>query len=217
MGWTTEAAGRNHRFFLSNGKIVASVLQVQEGHDDWVPQVLEENLERKAAEATRLGATIIDIIDIEGVARTASLKDSENTLFGLWQPAPHRGAELANEIGHLWWIEVLSNNVKRARDLYMQLFGWTAVEKVFEPFRSYIFFKDGETNESGILPIEPNWGIQPRWNSIFSVADCDATIARALELGGCEEFVHTVPTAGRVGVFRDPGHAIFLVRGPLLP
>jgi hypothetical protein len=215
MGWTTRDTGNGHRFFLSNDKVVASVLQVNEGHDDWVPQVLIEDADQKAAEATKLGATLIDTIRIDGVARTATFRDSENTLFGLWQPAPHQGAELTNKIGSLWWIEVLANNVEGARDLYSRPFDWTPVERAFEPFKSYIFFNHGENHESGILPIDPHWGIQPRWNSIFAVEDCDATVAHALRLGACEEFVHTVPSAGRIGVFKDPGRAIFLVRGPI--
>jgi hypothetical protein len=177
--------------------------------------VLIEDADQKAAEATKLGATLIDTIRIDGVARTSTFRDSENTLFGLWQPAPHQGAQLTNEVGSLWWIEVLANNVERARDFYSRLFDWTPVQRAFEPFKSYIFFNQGENHESGILPIDPHWGIQPRWNSIFAVEDCDATVAHALRLGACEEFVHTVPSAGRIGVFRDPGRAIFLVRGPV--
>jgi predicted enzyme related to lactoylglutathione lyase len=52
-------------------------------------------------------------------------------------------------------------------------------------------------------------------NSIFSVEDCDATLSHALQLGACEDYVHTVPKAGRIGVFRDPDRALFLVRGPV--
>jgi uncharacterized protein len=214
MGWTTRAAGKGHRFFQSKGKVVSSVLQVEEGKDAWVPQVLVANVEQTAADAAKLGATLIDIIDIDGVALTATFRDAENALFGLWQPAPHQGAELIEEIGSLWWIEVLCNNVTGARDFYSRLFGWTPVETAFEPFARYVFFKRGENSESGILPIDPTWGIRPRWNSIFAVEDCDTTVARALQLGAGEEFVHTVPKAGRIGVFADPGHAIFLVRGP---
>jgi predicted enzyme related to lactoylglutathione lyase len=121
---------------------------------------------------------------------------------------------LTGEIGSLWWIEVLPHSVAAARDLYSRLFGWTPVETAFEPFSSYIFFKRGENTESGILPIDPSWPIAPRWNSIFSVEDCDATVSHALQLGACEEYVHTVPTAGRIAVFRDPDRALFLVRGP---
>jgi predicted enzyme related to lactoylglutathione lyase len=215
MGWTAEQAGKDHRFFQLNGKTVASVHLIAEGRDAWVPHVSVENIEETIGQATSFGAMLIDAIDIDGVARTATLRDAENTLFGLWQPAPHPGAQLTEETGSLWWIEVLSKNVPAARALYTRLFGWTAADTAFEPFALYTFFKRGDNHESGILPIEPHWGIAPRWNSIFAVEDCDATMARALQLGADREFVHTVPKTGRIGNFNDPGGAVFLIRGPV--
>jgi predicted enzyme related to lactoylglutathione lyase len=215
MGWTTRPTSDTHRFFVWKGKIVASLQKISERKAQWVPHVSVESIEKTSDAAIKLGATLVENIDIEGVARTATFRDSEATQFGLWQPASHPGIQLTEVVGSLWWVEVLSNDAKRARKLYTQLFGWTTSEKVFEPFSSYIFFKRGEIHESGVLPIDPGWEIQPRWNSIFAVEDCDATVAHALQMGADGEFVHTVPTAGRIGVFNDPVGAFFLVRGPV--
>jgi predicted enzyme related to lactoylglutathione lyase len=215
MGWTIKEAGADHRFFQAGGKTVASVVRVTQARDTWAPHASVSDLAETTAQATRLGGTLVDTIEIKGVAATATLQDSEGTVFGLWQPAPHPRAELTGDSGSLWWIEVLSDNVPVAREFYCRLFGWTAVDTVFDPFASYIFFKRGDDSESGILPIEPEWGIRPRWNSIFAVEDCDATVSRALQLGADGEFVHTVPKYGRIGNFNDPGGAVFLIRGPL--
>jgi hypothetical protein len=68
----------------------------------------------------------------------------------------------------------------------------------------------------GILPIGTDWEVSPHWNSIFAVADCDATIERASTLGGSAIFVHTVPKAGRIGSLEDSGGALFAIRGPSL-
>jgi predicted enzyme related to lactoylglutathione lyase len=216
MDWTfVDVPGTRHRFIQSQGKTVASIQQIDEGQNAWVPHVAVKDAERTASDAVSLGAALIDFVDVAGVARTATLRDSEDTLFGLWQPAPHQGAELTDGVGSLWWIEVLSNKPADAREFYTRLFGWTATDTAFEPFALYIFFKHGETHESGILPIGKNWGVPPRWNSIFSVENCDATIARALQLGAKSHFVHTVPKTGRIGNFNDPDGAVFLVRGPV--
>lgn len=88
------------------------------------------------ADALRLGATLKDTIEIPGLAKLATLCDPERALFGLWEPAPHHGAQLTDEVGSLWWIEVLSSDVARARDFYGRLFGWTTVDRSFEPFDS---------------------------------------------------------------------------------
>jgi predicted enzyme related to lactoylglutathione lyase len=76
-------------------------------------------------------------------------------------------------------------------------------------------FERGDAQEGGVRPIHPDWEASPQWNSIFAVADCDATIDRAEVLGGCEIFVHTVPKHGRIGSVRDPGGAMFVIRGPV--
>lgn len=217
VGWTMqEVAGTHgHRLVQSGGQTVASLHEVADGSDTWVPHVSVENVERTIADALALHATLIDTADVPGLARLATLRDPEGALFGLWQPTPHQGAQLMEEVGSLWWIEVLWNDAAGAREFYGRLFGWTSVDTSFEPFAAYTVFKRGDVQESGILPIDPEWGISARWNSIFAVNDCDATIERAKPLGGSEVFVHTVPKYGRIGLLCDPGGAVFVIRGPV--
>ena len=125
-------------------------------------------------------------------------------MFGLWQPAPHQGAELMEDVGSLWWPEVLSRDVETARVFYGRLFDWQSHDTVFQPFHSYTVFKRGDVQEGGILKLDPEWRTGPRWNSIFAVDDCDAMLERANRLGASTEFVHTMPTAGRIGVSSIP-------------
>ena len=217
VSWTVEEVPRTpgHRLLQFGGRTVASLHQIAEESDLWVPHVSVESVERTTADALALGATLVDTADIADLARLATLRDPEGALFGLWQPAPHHGAQLTEEVCSLWWIEVLSNDVASAREFYGRLFGWTSVDTSFEPFAAYTVFKRGDVQEGGILPIEAEWDASPTWNSIFAVDDCDATIERATWLGGSTVFVHTVPTAGRIGILRDPGGAGFVIRGPV--
>jgi predicted enzyme related to lactoylglutathione lyase len=217
LGWTVQVVPgfSGHRLLQVDGKTVASLHSVTGDEDLWVPHVSVESVERGIDGARALGATLLDAVDVPGLARLATLSDPEGAVFGLWQPQPQQGAELMEGVGSLWWIEVLSNDVAGARRFYGSLFGWTSTDKPLEPFVSYIFFKRGDVHEGGLLPIGPDWGVAPRWNSIFSVADGDATIQRTQTLGGCEIFSHTVPTAGRIGILTDPGGASFVIRGPV--
>jgi uncharacterized protein len=217
VGWTTrEVSGTHgHRLLQFGGRTVASLQEIGEGSDLWVPHVSVEHVERATADALALGATVVDTVDVTGLARLATLHDREGALFGLWQPAPHQGAELTEDVGSLWWLEVLSNDVPAAREFYGHLFGWTCVDTSFEPFAAYTVFKRGDAQEGGILPIGRDWGVSPAWNSIFAVDDCNATIERAKALGGAPIFVHTVPKAGRLGSLSDPGGAVFAIRGPV--
>ena len=108
-----------------------------------------------------------------------------------------------------------TRGIERAAAFYSALIGWTSVETSFEPFDAYTVFKRGDVQEGGILPIGRDWGVSPRWNSIFAVDDCNAMIDRAKPLGGAPIFVHTVPKAGRIGLLSDPGGAVFVIRGPV--
>jgi uncharacterized protein len=216
MGWTTrEVPGTLHRLLQSGGRTVAGIQPIVDGSDQWVPFVSVESVERTADEAVRLGGTIEHRDDVAGLARLATIRDPEGAVFGLWQPAPYQGAQLTEETGSLWWIEVLSNNVAGARNFYASLFGWESWDTAFEPFAAYTVFKRGETQEGGILPIGEDWHVLPRWSAIFAVADCDAVIAHANTLGASIVFVHTVPKSGRVGSISDPAGALFAMRGPV--
>jgi predicted enzyme related to lactoylglutathione lyase len=108
------------------------------------------------------------------------------------------------DVGSLWWPEVLSRDVETARVFYGRLFDWQSHDTVFQPFHSYTVFKRGDVQEGGILKLDPEWRTGPRWNSIFAVDDCDAMLERANRLGASTEFVHTMPTAGRIGVSSIP-------------
>jgi predicted enzyme related to lactoylglutathione lyase len=217
VGWTTQETpdAPSHRFLQWRGKTVASVHQVSDGIDAWVPHISVENIEAATANAESLGAKVVDAADLPSVARIATICDPEGAVFGLWQPAPHQGAEITEDVGSLWWIEVLSNNVAGARDFYQRLFGWNSVDTSFEPFATYTVFKRGDEQEAGLLPIGHDWGVPPRWNAIFSLDACDAVIERATAIGGRSLFVHTVPTAGRIGSLSDSGGAVFVIRGPV--
>ena len=216
-GWTIEpvAGTRQHFLMLFDGKVVGGMQHVFDDKDDWVPHVSVGDIDRVVADATALGATLVDTSDAAGFARLATLRDPEGAMFGLWQAAPHQGAELMEDVGSVWWLEILSRDVETTRTFYGRLFDWQSYDTVFQPFHSYTVFKRGDVQEGGILKLDPEWTIGPHWNSIFAVSDCDAMLEKACLLGGPTEFVHTVPTAGRIGSFTDPGGAPFFLRGPI--
>ena len=216
-GWAIEpVAGAKQLFVMRcDGKTVAFMQHVFDERDEWVPHVSVSDVERTTADALALGATLVDKSDAIGFARLATLRDPEGAQFGLWQPAPHLGAEVMEDVGSLWWVEVSSLDVETARGFYGRLFHWQSYDTVFEPFHSYTVFKRGDVQEGGLLKLDPKWNIGSRWNSIFAVSDCDEVLEKACRLGGPTEFVHTVPTAGRVGNFIDPGGASCFLRGPV--
>jgi predicted enzyme related to lactoylglutathione lyase len=215
LGWDAQPATPEHTFLQCGGKIVASMQSIPRGHDAWIPHVCVDALDRTIDTATALGATLLDVTTVAGVARMATLRDREAAVFGLWQPDAHTGAEQMDMPGSIWWIEVLARDAAVARDFYGTLFGWNARETSFEPFASYTVFERPGNQEGGLLEIQTGWEIEPTWNTIVSVDDCDATMSRATQLGGEMGFVHTVPKHGRIGSIFDPGGAFLALRGPV--
>src|ERR1051325_7589939 len=82
IAWTAEQHGEA-TFFHRDGKIVAAVT---DGDAEWwVPYVSVEDLDARIATALALGAEIGSRQELQGLARTATLRDPEGARFGLWQ------------------------------------------------------------------------------------------------------------------------------------
>ena len=215
IGWTAHAATPDHTFLKHDGKTVASIHRIDAGRDEWVPHVLVEHIETTMADAATLGATLVDQGDIDGVARVATLRDLEGAAFGLWQAAPHAGADVTDVRGSIWWIELMTREPARGRDFYGRLFGWSVRETSFEPIGLYRVFERPPTQEGGLNQIRPEWDMAPVWFTTISVDDCDGTMTRACEIGGEAGWVHTVPRHGRIGSIYDPAGACLILRGPV--
>jgi predicted enzyme related to lactoylglutathione lyase len=215
IGWTVHATAPGHNFLKYDGKTVASIHRVDVDHDEWVPHVLVEDIETAVADAAQLGATLVDRHDIDSVASIATMRDLEGAEFGLWQAAPHAGAEVTDARGSIWWIELMSRDPAMGRDFYGQLFGWTVRETSFEPIGLYRVFERLPTQEGGLNQIRPEWNMAPVWFTIIAVDDCDRTMTRACDTGGGGGWVHTVPKHGRIGSIFDPGGACLILRGPV--
>jgi hypothetical protein len=135
FGWDAKPATPDHTFFQFGGKTVASMQTIASGRDAWVPHVCVDAIDRTIETATALGATLLDVTNVAGVARMATLRDREAAVFGLWQPDPHAGAEQMDVPGSIWWVEVLARDPAIARDFYGKLFGLERARYVLRTVR----------------------------------------------------------------------------------
>ena len=165
VGSTAHAAAPNHTFLKHGSMTVASIHRIDTGRDEWVPHVLVEHIEMAVVDATELGATLVDQQDVEGVARIATMRDLEGAAFGLWQAAPHAGAELTDVLGSIWWVELMALDPAVGRDFYGRLFGWTVRETSFEPIGLYRVFERPPTQEGGLNQESTRNGIWGRYGS----------------------------------------------------
>jgi hypothetical protein len=116
--------------------------------------------------------------------------------------------------GQIIWRELLCPDVARARSFYGELCGWTFTEMQTGDGRGYVVALRDGVRVGGFRPVA-SAAVLAAWLPYVSVADVDATIARAVEHGGRAVMpAQSVPGVGRIGVIGDPtGGSLGLMRG----
>jgi len=118
--------------------------------------------------------------------------------------------------GRFVWYDVMTTDVAAAKAFYTEVFGWKTQQ--FGGDESYTMFCVGERPIGGVmmLPDEAKQqGAPPHWIGYVSVADVDATAARAAERGGKIYHPGTdIPEVGRFAVIGDPQGAAIALFAP---
>ncbi len=162
-----------------------------------------------AARARELGGAVLaGPFDVEGIGRMAVINDPTGATFALWEARGHIGARLVGEEHTLCWSEIATPDPAATQAFYGGLFGWT-----WKGSPEYGEIYREEQPIGGLLPMrDGQGGDRPRWTPYFRVADCDAAVARAVELGGGVVVPpREIAEAGRFAVLRDSQGACFSV------
>jgi predicted enzyme related to lactoylglutathione lyase len=153
-------------------------------------------------------------MDVMDLGRMAVFADPTGAVFGIWQPKAFVGAGLVNKPNSLCWNEVRTRDPGRAKAFYTAVFGWSAVRAPFEGPEYTIWELDG-SRVGGMMPMTDEFfapEVPPSWSVCFAVADCDAIVARAAELGATVTApAIDMPPIGRFAAFVDPQGAEFTV------
>jgi predicted enzyme related to lactoylglutathione lyase len=117
--------------------------------------------------------------------------------------------------GRFVWYDLLSTEPEQAMAFYAYVVGWTT-----QPLQPgvYTMFASAQGPHAGTakLPDEARkMGAPPHWTSNVRVADVDATIARARDLGGrVVSQPNDFPSVGRLAVIADPQGASINIFAP---
>jgi predicted enzyme related to lactoylglutathione lyase len=77
---------------------------------------------------------------------------------------------------------------------------------------TYTVFNLGENGIGGMMPMPPGVPdeVSAYWLALFTVADCDASVAKAEELGGGVTVpASDIPEVGRFAILTDPHRTMF--------
>lgn len=177
----------------------------------WSSYIAVDDVDATVEKAKSLGGEVMmEPMDVMEEGRMAMIEDPTGAMFGIWQPKNHKGAGHVNKPGGVCWTELATREADRAAEFYAALFGWQPQQMDMPGDTKYTMLMMGETQVGGIIQMTDEWGdMPPHWMVYFSVDDCDATAARAQELGGKTPVPPTdIPPVGRFSVIRDPqgGH-----------
>lgn len=199
--------------FTVNGKLIcgAAPFMSPDQHPAWSTYISVDDADATAqAVRDNGGQVIFPPMDVMDLGRMAHFTDPTGAFLGIWQPGQHKGAQIVNEPGSLVWNELDTRDMEAAKTFYTKVFPWTAKTNG-EGDDAYTEWQlDGRSIAGGMVinaSFPPN--VPPNWLPYFAVADSDATVAKAKELGGTAIMPGMDTDQGRIAVLADPQGAVF--------
>lgn len=228
FGWDYEdgeaGPGMIYTMISLNGKAVGGLYQLNSEMlsagvpPHWLNYVAVANTDEAAAQAAAAGGSVMKgPFDVATAGRMAIIQDPTGAVFALWQPKDMPGSGISHDFGTCCWQELGTTDTQKAKDFYTTLFGWAT--ESFPGSMEYTIFKKSNEGVGGMYEITPEMGsIPPHWLTYFAVADCDATVQKATELGGSVvKTAEDIPGVGRFAILRDPASAVFAILKPIPP
>ncbi|HEX3795700.1 MAG TPA: VOC family protein [Acidimicrobiales bacterium] len=180
----------------------------------WTTYVNVDSADETIAKVEANGGTVfMPPMDVMEAGRMAIFADPSGAAIGLWQPGQHTGAQVVNEPGTYCWSELMTTDLAGAKSFYNAVFGWGSETQGPEGPGGYTEWKLEGRSIGGMLPKPPEMpaDVPSHWGVYFAVADTDAAVGQAQELGGS---VHVPPMdiqPGRFSMLADPDGAMFYV------
>ena len=179
----------------------------------WSTYVTVTDVDAATTKAKELGGTVLNgPMDVMDAGRMTVIADPTGAVFCIWQPKETIGAEIVNEPVSLTWNELMSPDIDAAKQFYGGLFGWKGdAMNMGGEGPEYTVWMLGEGGIGGAMA-PPMEGMPAFWGVYFAVADCDATVEKAKELGASVlNGPMDVPEVGRMAALMDPQGAAFSV------
>lgn len=224
FGWSYEdmpmgEGGEVYTMFSYNGKHVCGAANLMPDQREqgipphWSSYVLVENADETAAKVTAAGGTVLfPPMDIFESGRMTMFMDPAGAVLGVWQAKNHPGALHMFDVGGVCWNENMTKSAAAATTFYSTVFNWTPQVNDMDGMQYTMWNLDGK-NVGGMMEMGPEMGeVPPHWMMYFTVADCDASVAKAQELGATAVVPpQDIPGIGRFAMLRDPQGAHFSI------
>jgi len=225
FGWTANdnpmGPGEVYTIFQLQGRAAAAGYTLRADQrargvpPHWVPYIAVESADASADRAAKAGGTILmPPFDVMTFGRMAVLKDPTGAAFCIWQAKGESANSIGGVDGTLCWADLNTSDPARAGKFYSDVFGWKLHEDTDDdPPSGYTHIENQGDFIGGIPPVRGNNPrTPPHWLLYFQASNCDATAAKAKQLGA-KFFLEpmTMENVGRFGILADPQGATFAI------
>jgi predicted enzyme related to lactoylglutathione lyase len=178
----------------------------------WNTYLAVDSVDDAVAKAEAAGGKVaMAPFDVMDAGRMAFVIDPSGAPVALWQANQHIGATLVNEPGTVTWNELITTDPD-APAFYQSVVGLTTSTMDMGDGPYTLFEAAGQMVGGTTPPYAP--GTPNHWHVYFGVADADATVAKATELGGSVLVPAFDTPVGRMAVIADPQGAVFSIMQP---
>jgi len=223
FGWSVNdnpmGPGEFYSIFQLKGRDAAAGYTLRKDQRDrgvpvhWSLYISVEDADQAVAKAKQAGGSILmPAFDVMDVGRMAVIHDPTGAVFCMWQAKKSQGIGVAGEDNALCWADLSTPDPARAQKFYSDVFGWR-LDKSERDNSGYMHIKNGEQHIGGILPVAHRDPKSPaHWLIYIQVADVDAAVAKAKQLGGKTLMPpQSIEGVGTWSVLADPQGAVFSV------
>jgi predicted enzyme related to lactoylglutathione lyase len=183
----------------------------------WRTYVSVTNIDKTIDKVSAAGGSVLlPRADVASAGRLAVVADKMGAPLGLWQAGDFHGAGIISEPGAYTWSELITDDADESAAFYGAVFGWTMTSpSPHDSLRRAEWQLNGRSI-AGVLPRPPAMPaeMRPYWDVYFAVADTDATVTKAAEIGATVLRSPTDVEHGRFAVFADPAGHFFSVIKP---
>lgn len=218
FGWDSEPGAEEFGYYTNatvDGRLVAGLMPQQNAEQPsaWTTYIATEDAGATEAKITSAGGTVmLPMIDVAGMGRMSVAADPGGAVFGIWEAGTHSGVQLANAPGGLCWNENMSRSYEDNQKFYTDVFGYSYDDLSSDGFQYATFRTTGDpAGGIGALPAETPDAVPAAWSVYFGVADTDAAVAKAQELGGSVLRPAADSPYGRMATLTDDQGAVFSV------
>ena len=214
FGWRASKSKENREYYLFSldGKPVAGMAAMANKDTAafeslWLATVSVSDADQHVETVKAHGGQVLEgPLEAVGRGRMVLVSDPADAPFILLTAGGHGPAGRKAKVGQWHWIDLVTQDTKRAQAFYTALFGYEDRPVKTGEGHRYVVLKRDRHAVAGIVELQ--WeGLQDNWLAYFKVADLDQSVKSARNLGGS-----LILKSGNVAVLADPTGAAFAIQ-----